>query len=349
MVRRIAISVPEAHCPGYCLVFPSPWPCVSPQHCTRHRRLAEAQLSVQDAELVLRVAAPQPGHTPLAAAESALALSRRERSPSRRIITFSKELDALLGSGVAVGQVTEFCGVPGVGKTQLGMQLAVNVQLPAAFNGSAGQAVYIDTEGSFTVGRCAQMAEAFSSHLAKVARQRADPARVEAAAALTVEALLQGVHYFRVRDAVEQLAAVEALPEFLAAHPAVRLVVLDSVTFHFRQDYADLASRTRQLGQMAQRLMALASQSDVAVVLMNQVTTKVIAPGTGAERSQLVPALGDSWAHAATHRVLLYWQSGRRHAFVYKSPSQPAAAHEYRVTAEGVRGMRYPPKRPHPG
>lgn len=32
-----------------------------------------------------------------------------------------------------------------------------------------------------------------------------------------------------------QLAAVEMLPAFLEQHPSVRLVVLDSVTFHFRQ------------------------------------------------------------------------------------------------------------------
>lgn len=35
--------------------------------------------------------------------------------------------------------------MPGVGKTQLGMQLALDVQLPAAFGGFAGTAVYIDT------------------------------------------------------------------------------------------------------------------------------------------------------------------------------------------------------------
>ena len=38
-------------------------------------------------------------------------------------------------------------GVPGVGKTQLGMQLALDVQLPAVFAGLAGAAVYIDTGG----------------------------------------------------------------------------------------------------------------------------------------------------------------------------------------------------------
>ena len=81
------------------------------------------------------------------------------------------------------------------------------------------------------------------------------------------------------------------------------------------------------------------------VVLMNQVTTKVVA---GGEHSRLVPALGDSWAHAATSRVILYWDQQVRKAFIYKSPTQPAAAAEYFVTAEGVRGKRAA-KRPRPG
>lgn len=77
---------------------------------------------------------------------------------------------------------------------------------------------------------------------------------------------------------------------------------------------------------------------------MNQVTTKLGergAGGGGASASdaaaRLVPALGDSWAHAATSRVILHWHEGRRRAFIYKSPRQPAAAAEYAVTAEGVR------------
>lgn len=32
-----------------------------------------------------------------------------------------------------------------------------------------------------------------------------------------------------------QLAAVEVLPALLDQHPGIRLVVIDSVTFHFRQ------------------------------------------------------------------------------------------------------------------
>lgn len=94
------------------------------------------------------------------------------------------------------------------------------------------------------------------------------------------------------------------------------------------------------------------------VVLMNQVTTKLgggsseAAAGAADVAARLVPALGDSWAHAATSRVILHWHQGRRHAFIYKSPRYPAASAEYAVTKEGVRPARAASgssKRPRPG
>ena len=36
------------------------------------------------------------------------------------IITFCELLDKMLGGGVPIGKITEFCGAPGVGKTQIG-------------------------------------------------------------------------------------------------------------------------------------------------------------------------------------------------------------------------------------
>jgi len=35
------------------------------------------------------------------------------------IVTFSEQLDIMLGGGVPLGKMTEFCGSPGVGKTQM--------------------------------------------------------------------------------------------------------------------------------------------------------------------------------------------------------------------------------------
>lgn len=45
----------------------------------------------------------------------------------------------------------------------------------------------------------------------------------------------------------------------------VKLVVIDSITFYFRQDFEDMALRTRLLGEMALKLMKLAQKFNLAV------------------------------------------------------------------------------------
>jgi len=44
------------------------------------------------------------------------------------------------------------------------MQLSVDVQIPVCFGGNAGQAVYIDTEGSFVVERLVDITQAAIRH-----------------------------------------------------------------------------------------------------------------------------------------------------------------------------------------
>lgn len=61
-----------------------------------------------------------------------------------------------------------------------------------------------------------------------------------------------------------QLAALGGLEGFLQQHPRVKLVVLDSLAFHLRQDTQDMAARTRLLAQLAQDLMRLAERFDLA-------------------------------------------------------------------------------------
>ena len=49
---------------------------------------------------------------------SALELLQQE-GVEGSIVTFSAGIDEMLGGGVALGKVTEFCGAPGLGKTQI--------------------------------------------------------------------------------------------------------------------------------------------------------------------------------------------------------------------------------------
>lgn len=52
------------------------------------------------------------------------------------------------------------------------MQLSVDVQIPVCFGGNGGQAVYIDTEGSFVVERLVDIAQATVKHCHFIANVR---------------------------------------------------------------------------------------------------------------------------------------------------------------------------------
>lgn len=266
---------------------------------------------------------------------TALDLLHEEQSQGS-IVTFSSNLDDALGGGVPVGKTTEICGAPGIGKTQLCMQLVVDVQIPVCFGGLGGKALYIDTEGSFFVQRVADMAEAAVQHCTLLAE---DTEQKNALDELTVEKLLSNLFLVRCHDYVELLAEVHLLPDFLAKHPEVRLVVIDSIAFPFRHDFEDLSQRTRLLNALAQQLIQLATEHSVAVVLTNQMTTRV-----SNVQSRLVPALGESWGHAATQRLILHWEGTKRLASLYKSPSQMEATIQYEITVQGFRDVPDDPR-----
>ena len=82
----------------------------------------------------------------------------KKRSNVINITTGSKNLNELLGGkGVESRSITECFGAYGSGKTQLGLTLAVNVQLPVEKGGANGKAVFIDTEGTFRPIRIKQI------------------------------------------------------------------------------------------------------------------------------------------------------------------------------------------------
>ena len=85
-----------------------------------------------------------------------------------RISTGSQELDDLLGGGVETGSLIEFYGEFRTGKTQIMHQLCVNVQLAKEQGGLGGNALYIDTEGTFRPERIIQMSENLDLDYTKV-------------------------------------------------------------------------------------------------------------------------------------------------------------------------------------
>ncbi|XP_035512200.1 DNA repair protein RAD51 homolog 3-like [Morone saxatilis] len=209
------------------------------------------------------------------------------------------------------------------------LQLAVDVQVPQCFGGVGGQVVYIDTEGGFLLQRVVDIATAAVRHCSLLVED--DEQRV-AMETFTMETILSNMFLVRCHDYMELLAELHLLPDFLSEHPRVRLLVIDSVAFPFRRHFDELSQRTRLLNGLAQQLIALATSREIAVVITNQMTTRLRGG-----QSQLVPALGENWGHAPTTRLLLYWAGPQRLAAIFKSAGHMDSTVQYQITSEGFR------------
>lgn len=234
----------------------------------------------------------------------------------RHITTCCMTLDNLLGGGVPRSSVTEICGAPGAGKTQICMQLAVACAIPEPFGGVAGKTLYLDTEGSFSPQRVFDMAEATSRHLHSLGGG--------ALVALTTEQIMNSIIVARAHDLGEMLAFAHSLVVFLKQDSGIRLVVIDSVAHHFRHDFADFNAKNRTLARLAALLNQVSRDFDVAIVVTNHMTTTSTSTTTGGGGGGgLHPALGETWFHAVTNRLVLQ----KHHELVtWEHASMPEAA-----------------------
>ena len=273
------------------------------------------------------------------------------------IVSFCQGIDKMLGGGFALSEVTEIVGVPGVGKTQLVMQLCVDVTIPRENGGVAGEAIYIDSEGSFVPERLLVMAEALVSHVQLSTKRRRERSRnqnqplfVEVPVDFTPENILDSVHLFRVHDEAAQTATIYSLPEFITERnklgkPPIKLIVIDSIAFHYRcqltSKTTSFSSRTRSLTKIAAFLTDLATRFEIAVVVINQMTTKIgggLNDAPHSDQTRIMPALGESWAHCTTTRLLLSnYKDNIRKCTLVKSPHKPSGCAFYTVNEIGVR------------
>ncbi|MEM1810765.1 MAG: ATPase domain-containing protein [Thermofilaceae archaeon] len=229
-----------------------------------------------------------------------------------RLTTGVKSIDELLGGGLRVGDVYEFAGEFGTGKTQLCHQLSVTVQLPRERGGLSGGAVYIDTEGTFS------------------------PQRVEAIARrFGVEGALRRVVVYKPLNTGELESFVrEVLPGYLEDN--AKLVVIDSVIALYRAQYRGiewLARRQQAINYLLDWLKRWARIYGVAAVITNQVLTHPLPSGVALK----LPAGGNIIAHASTHRFIMRKAGDAWMIECLDSPRLPKGASvEFRITDAGV-------------
>ncbi|KAF0977923.1 hypothetical protein FDP41_003245 [Naegleria fowleri] len=278
---------------------------------------------------------------------STLALLERECDPTRCIKTFCKDLDdALGGYGVRTGVITDICGVPGIGKTQIAIQLAVDVQMPAIFGGIGGECLYIDTEGSFTIERTKEIAESFVSHLHGIASKQGDKditkkdAMMEALKDFNVEKILGGIYYYRAVTLSEFVGLILVLPEILKWRNKIKLVVIDSIAFHLRKSSSDDTMKDEVKKSIGPSLSSLAKDFDLAVVTTNQVTTKFVKKDDSSRNVHyFAPSLNHLWINHVTCSIFLEFVNSNRVARIVKGPSGKERTIPFRITKAGFRGV----------
>jgi DNA repair protein RadA len=241
---------------------------------------------------------------------------KKERLNTKKITTGSQALDGLLGGGIETRTMTEFFGEFGSGKTQLCHQLSVNVQLPFEKGGLNGKAVYIDTEGTFRWERIESMAKALG---------------------LDVDNAMSNIYYMRAINSDHQMAIVDDLQELISKDPAIKLVIVDSVTSHFRAEYPgreNLAVRQQKMNKHLHQLVRLAEMYDLAVIITNQ----VMARPDMFYGDPTVAVGGHTLYHVPGIRVQLKKSRGnKRIARIVDAPHLPEGEVVFAITEEGVR------------
>ena len=237
------------------------------------------------------------------------------RKQVTKLTTGSKSFDELIGGGVESQSIMEFFGEFGSSKTQVCFQLAVNATLPEEKGGLDSDVIIIDSENTFRPERIIQMATYLG----------ADP-----------QETLRRIHVARAFNSQHQVLLVEKAMD-LAKDLKVRLLIVDSLTSHFRAEYVGrgaLAERQQVLNRHMHDLLNFATLNNAAIVVTNQVAAKPDAFFGDPTR----PIGGHIVGHTATFRVYLRkGKAGKRIARLIDSPNLPEGEAVFMVTEDGIK------------
>lgn len=246
--------------------------------------------------------------------ESGLDLLKK-RDDIIKISTGSGNFNKLMGGGFETGAITECFGEFGSGKTQIGHILSVNTikHDPSSF------VVYIDTENTFRPERIIELAKG---------------------AGLNPEMVLKNIKVARAFNSDHQMLLAEKIEDLIKQDGLnVRLVIVDSLTAHFRAEFVGrgtLAERQQKLNKHMRDLAKTASLNNVCVYVTNQVMSKpdqFFGDPTQAIGGHIV-------AHASTFRIYLRkGKKGSRVAKLIDAPNLPDAECNFFVEEGGLKDL----------
>ncbi|NVM34421.1 MAG: DNA repair and recombination protein RadA [Candidatus Lokiarchaeota archaeon] len=234
------------------------------------------------------------------------------------ITTGSAELNRILGGGFQTGKLTEVYGPFKSGKTALAHSISVTVQLPEKKGGLNGAVAYIDTENTFSKEKIKRIAKRFE---------------------LNPNDVLSKIYHARIYSSDHQSQMIQKA-ETLCKTRGVRLIVIDSLMALLRSEYVGigkLAPRQAVLNHMIHGLSRIAETYNCAVLLTNQVATKMMGMFSSNDAIG-----GNIVAHGCHFRVMFKTKgfssnnSLKRRAVIVDAPDLPPEECEFFITGTGV-------------
>ena len=237
-----------------------------------------------------------------------------KRKAIGKLTTGVKAFNELMGGGFESQAITEVYGEFGSGKTQIAHMVAVNVQLPKEQGGLEGDALMIDTENTFRPERIYQIAEG----------QGVDP-----------QEALSKIHVARAFNSHHQMLLMDKAKKLAKEYP-VRLLIVDSLTAHFRAEYIGrgaLADRQQKLNRHMHDLQRFSDLNNAVVLVTNQVSAKPDAFFGDPTR----PIGGHIVGHTATFRIYMRKsKGGKRICRLVDSPSLPDGEAVITLSEKGI-------------
>ncbi|MDS0257570.1 DNA repair and recombination protein RadA [Thermoplasmatales archaeon AK] len=221
-----------------------------------------------------------------------------KRREVSKLTTGSKNLDNLLGGGLETQAIT----------------LAVNATTPPEAGGFDSDVLIIDTENTFRPERIIQMSK-FKG--------------------LDSEAVLRRIHVARAYNSHHQILLAEKAQELAKEFP-IRLLIVDSLTSHFRSEYmgrGSLSERQQLLNRHMHELLKFGTINNAVIAVTNQVSARPdVFFG-----DPTAPIGGNIVGHTATFRVYLRKsKGGKRIARLIDSPYLPEGETVIQISEDGV-------------
>jgi DNA repair protein RadB len=157
-------------------------------------------------------------------------------------IATNSSLDKILGGGIEKGNITQFYGPPGSGKTNITLMLSVQV----VKNGK--KVIYIDTEGGVSIDRIKQIAKDDFENVAN-------------------DIIVFEPHSFH-----EQEDNLKTIGSLLSSRgDDIDLIVLDSAVALYRLNESKSPILNKELGKQMGLLSTFSRKYNLAVLITNQI------------------------------------------------------------------------------